>query len=194
MFGIIFRYLIYVFLDKFPRFPSCPWYIVSISQVLLLNVCSATSSIGAAVAVAFFELFSGNAIVLAIVGALYSIPCFYYIVAVPQYSSPARFNLLTYNLICLYWWALRVLCEPEVMTDTVSFSYNLRQKDLSVFRIALHRSLAVTSGVIFAAFLCRAVWPTEARKELSKGLGELSSLLGRSCGFQVLIHCALDSA
>jgi hypothetical protein len=59
--------------------------------------------IGAAVAVAFFELFSGNAIVLSILGALYSIPCFYYIVAVPKMASPARFNLLTYNLICLYW-------------------------------------------------------------------------------------------
>jgi hypothetical protein len=60
---------------------------------------------GATVAVALFELFSGNAIALSIFGALYSIPCFYYIVAVPRLGSPARFNLLTYNLICLYWYA-----------------------------------------------------------------------------------------
>lgn len=58
---------------------------------------------GAAVAAIFFELFRGDPVALSIMGAIYSIPCFYYIVAVPTLASPARFNLLTYNLICLYW-------------------------------------------------------------------------------------------
>jgi len=71
--------------------------------MLVATICLTAFSIGAAVAAAFFELFSGNAIILSILGALYSIPCFYYIVAVPKLASPARFNLLTYNLICLYW-------------------------------------------------------------------------------------------
>jgi len=57
-------------------------------------------------------------------------------------------------------------------------SYNLREKDLSVLLIAWHRAVAVIIGVAWAALLSRFVWPAEARKELSKGLGELSSRFG----------------
>jgi hypothetical protein len=50
--------------------------------------------------------------------------------------------------------------------------YNSRQLDISVVNIALHRSTAVTVGVVWAGFVSRFWWPSEARRELSKQLGE----------------------
>jgi hypothetical protein len=51
-------------------------------------------------------------------------------------------------------------------------SYNSRQMDISVVDIAFHRSTAVTVGVVWAGFVSRFWWPSEARRELSKQLGE----------------------
>lgn len=51
-----------------------------------------------------YTLFPEDAVILSIFGFFFSIPCFYYIVAKPQYVSAARFVLLTYNLTCLYWY------------------------------------------------------------------------------------------
>lgn len=56
-----------------------------------------------------------------------------------------------------------------------TYSYNLREDDLSVVDIALHRSAAVIVGVVWAAVLSRFWWPAQARRELSIGLGELSA-------------------
>jgi hypothetical protein len=56
----------------------------------------------------------------------------------------------------------------------MNFSYNLRQKDISVVDIALHRALSVIVGVVWAAFVSRFWWPAEARRELGKALSELS--------------------
>jgi hypothetical protein len=36
----------------------------------------------------------------------------------------------------------------------------------------MHRALAVTAGVLWAAIVSRFWWPSEARRELSKRLGE----------------------
>ncbi|KAF5374581.1 hypothetical protein D9757_010158 [Collybiopsis confluens] len=114
---------------------------------------------GAAVAAGIFSLFSENATVLAIFGFFFSIPCFYYLVGKPAYASSARFVLLTYNLTCLY-------------------CYNLREKDLSVARIAYHRAISVTAGVVWAGLVSRFWWPAEARRELSKALGEFCLNVG----------------
>ena len=46
--------------------------------------------------------------------------------------------------------------------------------------VALHRALAVTVGVLWAAFISRFWWPAEARRELSRALGELSFSYFRS--------------
>lgn len=51
-------------------------------------------------------------------------------------------------------------------------SYNSRQMDISVVDIAFHRSTAVTVGVVWAGFVSRFWWPSEARRELSRQLGE----------------------
>ncbi|KAJ3864197.1 Fusaric acid resistance protein-like-domain-containing protein [Lentinula novae-zelandiae] len=112
---------------------------------------------GAAVAAGIFSLFSENAIFLSIFGFFFSIPCFYYLVSKPAYASSARFVLLTYNLTCFY---------------------NLREKDLSVAKVAYHRALSVTIGVVWAALVSRFWWPAEARRELSKALGEFCLNVG----------------
>ncbi|KAH9893586.1 Fusaric acid resistance protein-like-domain-containing protein [Cubamyces lactineus] len=114
---------------------------------------------GAATAFVVWTLFPENAWVLAIFGFFYSIPCFYYIIAKPQYATSARFVLLTYNLTCL-------------------FCYNLREKDVAVFDIAFHRAVAVTVGVVWAAIVSRYWWPAEARRELSRALGEFCLNMG----------------
>lgn len=57
--------------------------------------------------------------------------------------------------------------------DTIpQSSYNIRQRDISVFEIAYHRAVAVTVGVVWAAVVSRYWWPAEARRELSRALGE----------------------
>lgn len=114
---------------------------------------------GAAVAAGIYSAFPDDALVLPIFGFLFSLPCFYVAVSRPQYVSASRFVLLTYNLTCLY-------------------SYNIREKDISVSTIALHRALAVTVGVVWAALVSRFWWPSEARRELSKTLGEFCLNIG----------------
>jgi hypothetical protein len=52
-------------------------------------------------------------------------------------------------------------------------SYNIRRRpDVWVVQIAYQRFIAVTVGVLWAAFVSRFWWPAEARRELSKALGE----------------------
>ncbi|KAJ8508004.1 hypothetical protein ONZ45_g9692 [Pleurotus djamor] len=114
---------------------------------------------GASIAAVIYTLFPDNNIVLPIFGFFFSLPCFYYIVAKPQYASSSRFVLLTYNLTCLY-------------------CYNLREKDVSAVYVAYHRAVAVCFGVLWAAFVSRVWWPAEARRELGKALGEFCLNMG----------------
>jgi hypothetical protein len=62
-----------------------------------------------------------------------------------------------------------------MIDDFVCNRYNSRQLDISVVDIAFHRSTAVTVGVVWAGFVSRFWWPSEARRELSKQLGEYES-------------------
>ncbi|EKM80929.1 hypothetical protein AGABI1DRAFT_56115 [Agaricus bisporus var. burnettii JB137-S8] len=114
---------------------------------------------GAAVAAALYSAFPENAIILSIFGFFFSLPCFYAAVSRPQYASASRFVLLTYNLTCLY-------------------CYNIRERDISALDIAIHRALAVIVGVLWAAIVSRFWWPSEARKELSKSLGDFCLNIG----------------
>lgn len=98
-------------------------------------------------------------------------PCFYFIVSKPQYATSGRFVLLTYNLTCLYWCVLTAY-KYHFAYSLHRTSYNLRQEDVSIIEIASHRFIAVTVGVVWAALVSRYWWPAEARRELSKALGE----------------------
>ncbi|KAH9940360.1 uncharacterized protein BXZ73DRAFT_42666 [Epithele typhae] len=115
--------------------------------------------LGAATAFVIWTLFPENPWVLSIFGFFYSFPCFYFIVAKPQYATSSRFVLLTYNLTCLY-------------------CYNIRQRDVAVFDIAYHRAVAVIAGVVWAGIVSRFWWPAEARRELSRRLGEFCLNIG----------------
>ncbi|KAH7889008.1 hypothetical protein F5I97DRAFT_1804311 [Phlebopus sp. FC_14] len=114
---------------------------------------------GAIVAATVYTLFPDNGVALSIFGFFFSVPCFYYIVAKPGYATTGRFVLLTYNLTCLY-------------------SFNLRENDISVLDTAYHRSAAVIVGVLWALIVSRFWWPSEARRELSKALGEFCLNIG----------------
>jgi hypothetical protein len=50
--------------------------------------------------------------------------------------------------------------------------FNIRDQPQSVITIAFHRSTAVTAGVLGALVVSRWWWPSEARRELGKGLSE----------------------
>ena len=59
-------------------------------------------SFGAVTAATAYTLFHKTPAILAVFGFFFSMPCFYYIVAKPQYATTGRFVLLTYNLTCLF--------------------------------------------------------------------------------------------
>ncbi|GAA5911771.1 hypothetical protein JCM8208_005592 [Rhodotorula glutinis] len=111
------------------------------------------TALGALVAVACTLAFPENAYVLPILGAIFSAPCFYVAITRPQYAPASRFVLLTFNLTCLY-------------------CFNLREADVRVESIALHRSAAVAVGVVWGLLVSSYVWPFEARRELRSGLSE----------------------
>jgi len=114
---------------------------------------------GATVAVGIYTISPDDPVILSMFGFFFSIPCFYFAVAKPKYLSASRFVLLTYNLTCL-------------------FCYNLRLKDVEVIHIGFHRAVAVTAGILWAAFVSRFWWPSEARRELSKSLSEFCLNIG----------------
>lgn len=93
--------------------------------------------------------------------------------------------------IC-HHWTFRVVDVQsdvsELVCDATSFSlirahsspgfssYNLRHQDVSIYQIAYHRTAAVVLGVVWAAIVSRFWWPSEARRELSDALSELSDI------------------
>ncbi|KAG9036609.1 hypothetical protein FRB95_008443 [Tulasnella sp. JGI-2019a] len=116
--------------------------------------------LGAYTAVGIYSMFPHNPYVLSIFGALFSMPCFYYIVSKPQYSTSGRFVLLAYNLTALFCYNSRYAGTVDILT------------------VAKHRVVAVTVGVVWAFAVSRWWWPIEARRELSKGLSEFVLSLG----------------
>ncbi|THH14901.1 hypothetical protein EW146_g5493 [Bondarzewia mesenterica] len=76
-----------------------------------------------------------------------------------------------YSVPCFYY----IVSQPQYATTG---RYNTRLKDVSVIEVALHRSVAVTVGVVWAFFVSRFWWPSEARRELSKALGEFCLNVG----------------
>jgi Fusaric acid resistance protein-like len=69
---------------------------LSVHRVLgtILGACTATGA---------YLAFHDYPVALAFFGFVFSLPCFYYIVSMPEYAASGRFVLLTYNLTCLYW-------------------------------------------------------------------------------------------
>lgn len=122
--------------------------------------------VGAIVAGVSYWLFPDHNIILPLIGAVFSIPCFAYIVGKPQFASSGRFVLLTFNLTALY-------------------SYNVRKSGVEVEEVAFHRTVAVLAGVVWASILNHLLWPNEARRQLVRGLSDL--LLKLSLFYQDLL-------
>ncbi|WWC90598.1 uncharacterized protein L201_005534 [Kwoniella dendrophila CBS 6074] len=134
-------------------------YLAAISQTVgqtnFLSLARIVGTIiGGVVAIIFTKIAPDNNVVLPILGFFFSIPCFYVITQMPDYTNAGRFVLLTYNLSCLY-------------------TYNVRNKyNFTVEQIAVQRSAAVIIGVLWAAVVSRWWWPFTARRELRLGLSD----------------------
>lgn len=134
-------------------------------------------------------LFPRQPYALAAFGFLFSIPCFRVIVGQPQYAVSGRFVLLAYNLTCLFRFVIFLASGVGYYRLAhIQRSYNMRADDVSVWVIALHRALAVTIGVIWALIVARWWWPSEARRELTRGLSEYES----QCFIYGGIPCDVD--
>ena len=112
-------------------------------------------------------VFSPNPYTLSLFGWIVSIPCFWIILTWKQ-ATFGRFILLTYNLSVLYAYSLATSSaeggdddDDEGGTSPI------------ITEIALHRSVAVTAGVLWGVFINIAIWPTSARNQLRNGLGVL---------------------
>ncbi|WRT68516.1 uncharacterized protein IL334_005492 [Kwoniella shivajii] len=127
----------------------------TVGQTNWLSLARVVGTIfGATVAIIFIHIAKNNNIVLPILGFFFSIPCFYVITQLPDYTNAGRFVLLTYNLSCLY-------------------TYNVRDRyNITVEQIAIQRSAAVIIGVLWAAAVSRWWWPFTARRELRFGLSD----------------------
>lgn len=90
-------------LDQFHGFASSLGNFVRSLSLVVALCLSWFCRLGIVTAVAIWSLFPENPYILPIFGWLFSIPCFYYVVATPQYAVSARFVLLAYNLTCLFW-------------------------------------------------------------------------------------------
>ncbi|UZJ51468.1 hypothetical protein CBS101457_000788 [Exobasidium rhododendri] len=115
--------------------------------------------LGATAALIGYFVFPDDDVALPIFGALFSIPCWCWIIGKPQFAPSGRFVLLTFNLTALY-------------------SYNVRKVGIEVEEIAFQRTAAVVIGVIWATILNNLVWPFEARRELARGMSDLLFKLG----------------
>ncbi|GAA5989203.1 hypothetical protein JCM10908_001207 [Rhodotorula pacifica] len=111
------------------------------------------TAVGAGTALATFKLFSRLPVVLVLVGAALSAPCFRLAITQPKYATSTRFTLLAYNLTCLY-------------------AFNLREADVPIESLAFRRFVAVSVGVLWALIVNGYIWPYEARRELRRALSE----------------------
>ncbi|OBA19887.1 hypothetical protein METBIDRAFT_79224 [Metschnikowia bicuspidata var. bicuspidata NRRL YB-4993] len=116
---------------------------------------------GAFLAYLVWQVSDANEFVLAIVGFLLSLPCFYIIIFWKRNNAFGRFILLAYNLTALY-------------------SYSMLQKDSEdsneggdvpiVGQIAVHRFIAVSIGIVWALIFANFFLPNPARARLKSGL------------------------
>lgn len=138
--------------------------------------------IGAVAAIIVWVTCQGNAIALALCGALVSIPCFYLIVAKNQ-GPFGRFIMLTYNLSCLYAYSLSIR-DSEDDDDEGGVTPLITE-------ISLHRLAAVLAGVIWGLIITRVIWPISARQKFKDSLSLLwlrMSLICKNDPLAVLVN------
>ncbi|OAX82297.1 hypothetical protein ACJ72_03353 [Emergomyces africanus] len=122
------------------------------------------TTFGAICAFVAWQITTGNVFALAFIGWVMAI-CTAYLILVKSQGPMGRFIMLTYNL-------------------TVLYAYSLSNADIDdgedeggdtpiVMDIALHRVVAVLSGIIWGIIITRVIWPISARRKLKDGLSLL---------------------
>ncbi|QVM07464.1 hypothetical protein D8B26_002164 [Coccidioides posadasii str. Silveira] len=120
--------------------------------------------LGAFCALAAWYVAHANVFGLAFLGWAMSLWTAYIIIG--QGRGPmGRFIMLTYNLVVLYSYSLS-------LQDSNNDQDEGGESPL-VADIALHRVVAVSSGIIWGIFITRIIWPISARRKLKDGLSLL---------------------
>lgn len=122
------------------------------------------TNFGAICAFVAWKITSGNVFALAFIGWVMAF-CTSFLILVKSQGPMGRFIMLTYNL-------------------TVLYAYSLSQNDIDdgkdeggdtpiVLDIAVHRVVAVLTGIIWGILITRVIWPISARRKLKDGLSLL---------------------
>ncbi|RPA99882.1 hypothetical protein L873DRAFT_1682405 [Choiromyces venosus 120613-1] len=152
------------------------WGLVSYMIVMSMTLGQTNNSgkarvlgtlLGSVLALFAWFVFSTNPYTLSLFGWAVSIPCFWIILTWKQ-ATFGRFILLTYNLSVLYAYSLATSSAEGGDDDDDEGGTNPIITD-----IVLHRSVAVTAGVLWGLFVNLAIWPTSARNQLRNGLSVL---------------------
>ncbi|KAK9234147.1 Fusaric acid resistance protein-like-domain-containing protein [Lipomyces kononenkoae] len=126
--------------------------------------------IGAFSAYMAWQVFPANNIALPIVGFLIAFICFHIILSGRPNTVFGRFILLTFNLTALYSYTISRGNEHE--DDDEGGLHPM------IGEIAIHRLIAVVSGVLWGVIVTFYVWPNSARAELKRRLGIVWIRLG----------------
>ncbi|CAG8144102.1 unnamed protein product [Penicillium salamii] len=120
--------------------------------------------LGAACAIAAWEITAANVFALSFFGFLMAIWTGY--ITIVRGNGPmGRFIMLTYNLSVLYAYSLAQ--KEAAMDEDEGGSHPIMTE------IALHRVVAVLSGCVWGIFITRMIWPISARRRLKESLSLL---------------------
>ena len=127
---------------------------------------------GATCAVINWNISSGNAIPLVILGWVVSFAAFYVILIVGN-APMGRITLLAYNVSTLYAYSMSLKLLPEDEDDDEDDGVRPL-----ILEIVKHRVLAVMAGILWGWIICRIVWPISARGKFKQGLSIFYLQLG----------------
>lgn len=102
-----------------------------------------------------------NPFLLAFLGWLVAVGCFYLILAKGM-GPMGRFILLTYNLGALYAYSLSIR-DDDNDDDEGGI-------DPAIWDIVLHRVVSVIAGCLWGVCITRFIWPISARRKFHNGL------------------------
>ncbi|KXH54452.1 ribosomal protein L19 [Colletotrichum salicis] len=124
---------------------------------------------GATFSLTAWAISQGNGVVLAFLGWMVSFFSFY-MMLVKNNAPFGRITLLAWNVTVLYAYSLSQKVDDD--DDDEGGSNPL------MFEIVYHRFVAVSLGILWGIFVCRAIWPISGRKKFKEGLSVLYLQLG----------------
>ncbi|OBR07455.1 Ribosomal protein L19 [Colletotrichum higginsianum IMI 349063] len=154
------------------------WGLLSFMIVASMTVGAANTTgtarfIGTIAGVTFaltaWVISQGNGVVLALLGWMVSFFSFY-MMLVKNNAPFGRITLLAWNVTVLYAYSLSQKVDDD--DDDEGGSNPL------MFEICYHRFVAVSLGILWGIFVCRAIWPISGRKKFKEGLSVLYLQLG----------------